>query len=98
MIIAVLDYPWFAVSETSGAFQMAAVPPGEYRLRVFHERATEATLKSVERKVTVTEKGLVLPTIAISETGFVATPHKNKYGQDYPSVIEDHMPYPATQK
>src|SRR5262249_22270332 len=34
-IIAVLPTPWFTVTSASGAFRIAGVPPGEYRLRVF---------------------------------------------------------------
>ena len=97
-VIVVLDNPWFAVSQRSGAFQIRNVPPGEYKLHVFHERATEAALKSLERKVAVSDTGLVLPAIVVSETGFVAVPHKNKYGQDYPPVTEEHAPYPGRQE
>jgi plastocyanin len=97
-VIAVIEHPWFAVSQSSGAFQIKDIPPGEYNLRVYHERATEATLKALERRVAVTSKGLALPAIVISETGFAAAPHKNKYGQDYPSVMEDPTFYPGTRK
>ena len=34
-VIVVLDTPWFAVSDVQGAFRIAGVPPGEYRLQVF---------------------------------------------------------------
>ena len=38
-IIAVLDTPWYAVSQRDGSFRIADVPPGEFTLHVFHERA-----------------------------------------------------------
>jgi plastocyanin len=97
-VIAVLDSPWFAVSSASGAFQIQGVPPGEYRLRVFHERATEALLKSLERPLAITEKGAVLPVIAISETGYVEAPHMNKFGHDYPPAVDDNVLYPGARK
>src|SRR5437870_113657 len=38
-VIVVLNTPWFAVSNAKGAFRIADVPPGGYRLKFFHERA-----------------------------------------------------------
>jgi hypothetical protein len=31
----------------------------------------------------------------VSESGYIVSPHKNKYGNEYPPVIEDHAAYPA---
>jgi hypothetical protein len=36
-----------------------------------------------------------LSTITVSESGYIEAPHKNKYGKDYPPVIEDRATYPA---
>ena len=49
-VIVVLDTPYFAVSNKAGAFEIADVPPGEYQLHVFHERAAEETLDSLTRQ------------------------------------------------
>jgi plastocyanin len=97
-LIVVLKYPWFAVTDASGAFTVSNVPPGDYQLRVFHERAAQRTLRALERKITVPAEDLALPLLTISETGYVEEPHKNKYGQDYtPAMDMDHS-YPATRK
>ena len=80
------------------AFEIANVPPGEYRLRVFHERASAEQLTSLERKVVVEDGPLQLGGIVISEAGFLATPHKNKYGKDYPPQSDDHVIYPGVKK
>jgi hypothetical protein len=64
-------------------------------VHVFHERAGERTLESLERRITVPPQGLELPAIAISETGYVEAPHKNKYGHDYPPVVDDPKAYEA---
>ena len=79
-VIAVLDTPWFAVSAGSGAFEIHDVPPGNYTLHIFHERATDETLNALTQPVTV-ESGAprALPTIRISETGYIPAPHKNKW-------------------
>jgi plastocyanin len=95
-VIAVLDTPWFAVSRATGEYRIPGVPEGGYQLHVFHERATEETLKALARRVAVADAGpLVLPAIVISEAGYIPAPHKNKYGMDYPPVIDGQPAYPA---
>ena len=73
------------------------VPPGEYQLRIFHERALPENLKFLERRITVPESGLTMPLISISETGFIPAPHLNKYGKAYPPVANDGT-YPGAPK
>jgi plastocyanin len=97
-VIVVLDTPWFGVSSASGAFEIRDPPPGEYQLRVFHERATEKTLAALGRRITVNHANLALPPIAITETGYVETSHKNKYGKDYPPAAGDHGLYHGGHK
>ena len=97
-VIVVLKDPWFAVSDTAGAFSIPNVPAGEYQMHVFHERAAQKTLEALERRVTAGDTDLALPPFTISETGYVEAPHKNKYGQDYPPVPDDHAAYPAQRK
>ncbi len=97
-VIVVLKYPWFAVSDATGGFSIADVPPGRYRLHLFHERATPATLGQVEQTIDGPEAGLALGPLSVSETGYVAAPHKNKYGREYPPEAADRSDYPADRK
>jgi plastocyanin len=98
-IIVVVKTPWYAVTNAQGGFQIAGVPPGDYRLRVFYERAPADELKTLERKVTVDGATTDLPPIVISEAGYLPTPHhKNKFGEDYPPVPDDHTYYPGVRK
>jgi plastocyanin len=97
-VIAVLETPYFDVSKQNGGFEIAGVPEGDYRLHVFHERATAATLDALTRRVTVAGESLALPAIAISESGYLAIPHGNKYGHDYPAAPDDNGVYPAVRK
>jgi plastocyanin len=90
-IIVVLETPYFAVTNAQGAFRITA-PPGEYRLKFFHERALPDVLSSLEKTFTIGGDDVVLPAIAISEAGYLVPPHKNKYGKDYPAVIVDQYP------
>lgn len=97
-VIAVLDTPWFAVSDVSGAFEIRDVPPGNYTLHIFHERATEETLNSLVQPVTVEGSAPpALQRIKISETGYIPAPHKNKWNTDYPPVIDDQPAYRPNQ-
>jgi len=93
-VIVVAPTPYIAISGKGGEFSIQGVEPGEYRLRVFHERASDQTLRALERKVAVEGSSVTLPPITVSESGYIETPHKNKYGKDYPPVIEDRG-YPA---
>jgi plastocyanin len=91
-VIVVLDTPWFAVSNAPGSFRVVDVPPGEYGLKVFYERALPETLGKLDRHVAVGPDDLTLPDLRIVEAGYVAPPHKNKYGKDYPPIIVDQYP------
>ncbi|MGH7246897.1 MAG: cupredoxin domain-containing protein [Pseudomonadota bacterium] len=96
-VIVVLANPYFALTGRDGAFEISDVPPGEYRLDVFHERSTEATLRALRRRVVVERNTVVLPPIRISEAGYLPMPHKNKYGRQYPVDSGDHSIYPAAR-
>src|SRR4051812_10692343 len=96
-IIAVLNTPWYAVTLSNGKYIFNNVPPGEYQLHMFHERALPENLKYLERRITVPEAGLAMPLISITETGFIPAEHLNKYGKDYPPVSNDNA-YPGAPK
>ena len=96
-IIAVVNSPWYAVTSSGGKYSITGVPPGEYQLRLFHERALPANLKFLERRITVPEGGLVNPLISISETGFIPVDHLNKYGQEYTPAPTDSA-YPGAPR
>jgi len=96
-IIAVMATPWYVLTPASGKYIIEGVPAGEYQLRLFYERAVPENLKALERRITVPENGLTLPLISISETGFLPAQHLNKYGKEYPPVIEGET-YPGAPK
>jgi plastocyanin len=93
-VIAVLDTPWFAVTDAAGDFEIHGVPQGNYTLHIFHERATDETLHALLQPVTLQNTELrLLRRISISETGYIPAPHKNKWDKDYPPVIGDQPAY-----
>jgi plastocyanin len=91
-VIVALDTPWFAISNAQGTFRIPQTPPGEYRLKIFYERALPETLAKLERRITVGTDDLPLPDLAVSEAGYVVTLHKNMFGKDYPAIIVDQYP------
>ena len=95
-IILVLDTPWFVKTDKDGSFGMN-VPPGEYDLKVFHERSTEQELAGLGQWVIVPEGGLRVPPITVSEAGYLVVPHKNKYGHEYPPSADDQVFYPGVR-
>jgi plastocyanin len=94
-VIVVVRSPYIAISNKDGSFSIEGVEPGEYRMRAFHERSSDQTLQSLERRIAVQRSPMTLAPIVVSESGYIVSPHKNKYGKDYPPVIEDHAVYPA---
>lgn len=97
-VIAVFDTPYFTMSAQDGTWDLSGVPAGEYTLKVFHERATAATLESLTRKISVGADTLTLAAIAISESGYLSIPHKNKFGKEYGETQDDKSVYPAVRK
>jgi plastocyanin len=97
-VIAVLDTPYFDVTRSSGEFEISDVPAGQYKLRVFHERSTPATLDALQRVMAVTGSDAAVPAIVISESGYLPIPHKNKFGHDYPPPPDEGGLYSAPRK
>jgi plastocyanin len=93
-VILVLPTPYFATTAKDGTFRID-VPAGSYDLSVFHERATEATLQMLSQRILVTDRPLEIPAIAVSEAGYLMSPHKNKYGKDYSAPPDDRSLYPG---
>ena len=87
-VIVVSPSPWFAASKSDGSFSIADVPPGEYVVKLWHERANETALRAAERRVTVGGDA-TLDAITIVEAGFAAPPpHKNKYGLEDKNIYD----------
>ncbi len=87
-IIDVVPTPWYDVTKATGKFSIAGIPPGEYQLHIYHERALPDNLQFLERRITVPEGGLALPLISITETGFVPSVHLDKHGMPYPKATD----------
>lgn len=94
-VIVVVPSSYIAVTTADGAWRMTGLPPGEYRVRIFHERATEPTLRRLETRVVLQEGGHTMDRVEISESGYLEVPHRNKHGRDYPARAQETGPYPG---
>ena len=96
-IILVLDSPYFVATDRYGKYRLGNMPPGNYQLHVFYERAIPDTLDALTQRVTLIGD-TCLPVIRISESGYLPVAHKNKYGHDYPPGSDDAAGYKAPLK
>ena len=80
-VVIVLDSPFFAVTNQSGAFSIDSVPPGPYRLLAWHERAKSENTQP--REVSIAADSALLEPIRLIVGSQLMPPHKNKYGRDY---------------
>jgi plastocyanin len=81
--IVVAPNRFAAQPSADGAFTLDSVPPGRYRLHVWHERVAAEVVK----EITVTATGAVGGEVQVTldARGYRWQPHKNKFGQEYGS-------------
>jgi hypothetical protein len=97
-VIVVLNTPYYAVTGKDGTYRIPDVPPGTYTLHVFHERATQGELDKLQRMAGVDGSPQILPVLTISESGYLAIPHSNKFGHDYHDPPDERGVYPSGHK
>ena len=76
--VITLNTPYYTQVGDDGRFNIDGVPPGQYRLHVWHDRAT-ATV----RELTVPAAGVRNLREALDARGYKYVQHKNKLGQVY---------------
>jgi plastocyanin len=78
--VLVMENRYYAQPGNDGSFAIDNVPPGRYRLHVWHERIPSEVIKDVSAGGT--EPALQ---IALNARGYKWEPHRNKYGRNYPT-------------
>lgn len=80
--VQVMANRYYAQPGTDGSFTVENVPPGRYRLHVWHERIPTEIVKDVTAGPGGTEPAVQ---IALNARGYRWEPHRNKYGRNYPT-------------
>jgi len=79
--VHVMANKYFAQPGGDGSFGIDNVPPGRYRLHVWHERIPAEVVKDV----TAAAQASADLQIALNARGYRWQPHRNKYGRNYPT-------------
>jgi plastocyanin len=79
-LIVVVPTPYVAVTGGDGRYTLD-LPAGRYRLTALSERAAPVSVD-----VAATAGASAAPELVLDESAWVATQHKNKFGQDYPAA------------
>ncbi len=78
--LVAVNTPYYAQAGADGRFTIANVPPGTYKLHVWHERAAEQTAM-----LTVPDAGVGGLKYQLDARRYKFVQHKNKNGKDYAS-------------
>ena len=81
-IIVVLSTPYFAQTNVDGDFQIAHLPPGRYKMKVWHELASPTELSSLSRDIEISFGDNNVAAITLHSSDTIAE-HLNKYGESY---------------
>ena len=82
--VLTLDTPYFTQAGDDGRFSLQGVPPGQYKMHVWHDRTSE-----VVKELVVPAYGMSNLRVQLDATGYKYVQHKNKFGQDYTSATGD---------
>jgi plastocyanin len=77
--VQVMANRYYAQPGADGSFTIENVPPGHYRLHVWHERIPAEIVRDVSAGGDSTVQ------IALNARGYHWQPHRNKDGRDYPT-------------
>ena len=81
--VHVMASRFFTQPGGDGSFTLTGVPPGRYRLHVWHERSPVEVVKEI-----AVGAGVAAVTdvpVSLNARGYRWAPHKNKYGRNYPT-------------
>lgn len=81
--VIALKTPHFTQAGADGRFVLENVPPGQYKLTVWHDRTN-----TVVKDVMVPATGVSNLRADLDARGYKYVQHKNKFGQAYPSTGE----------
>jgi plastocyanin len=86
--VVVLRTPYFVLTGNDGSFRIPRVPPGQYKLEVWYEFASDSELASLSRDLQITPGENALGAISIHSSD-APKDHFNKYGEPYSPAKTD---------
>jgi plastocyanin len=90
-VVVTLATPYYAISDSRGDLAIANVPPGRYRVQIFHSSAAPEILRAMTREITIAPGDTTIGNFTLAESDVTA--HKNKYGRDYDRPEPDSPAY-----
>lgn len=93
-IVVAVDSPYYAASTSVGSVTIADVPPGRYRVSVWHERFKPEIASDYPKEIVISSGNTSLGTMKMVEAKGQAAPHTNKFGHDYPPPSSASPVYP----
>jgi plastocyanin len=79
-LVVIVPTPYVITTGHDGRYTLD-LPPGRYRVTALSERAAPASMEMVS-----TAGASTAPELVLDESQWIATQHKNKFGQDYPAA------------
>jgi plastocyanin len=79
-VIVVAPTSFIAVAGPDGRYTLD-LPPGRFRVTATSERASPVSVE-----ISSTQGASSVPDMTLDESSWVLTPHKNKFGKDYPAA------------
>jgi hypothetical protein len=81
-VIITVDTPYYGISDARGEVSLPQVPPGRYKLQLFHTSVAPDALRAFSREVTIADGDTFIGSFSLSESDLQLA-HKNKYGREY---------------
>lgn len=81
--VIALKTPYFTQAGADGRFALENVPPGQYKMTIWHDRTN-----TVVKDITVAATGVANLRADLDARGYKYVQHKNKFGQVYPATGE----------
>jgi plastocyanin len=82
--VITLATPYFTQAGNDGRFTLENVPPGQYRLNVWHDRTSLVT-----QDLTLSAAGAANLRVQLDARAYKYVQHKNKLGKDYTTAAGD---------
>lgn len=86
--VMVAENDWNSITDKKGIFEIKNVPPGEYKLSLWHIRG------SLERTIVVSPDDSDTLILTLNTATYKSAEHKNKFGKNYkkkPALFEDEF-------